>query len=137
VIRQNANTLGGQMTKQSIQRVDDIPLILHWLKAMGVREIIDSAWQSHGNWEHSSLGELAELFVCYVLHSLNHRLYQMEPWVAEHTKVLEVVTGRTVHIKDATDDRLGRMMKILGSDEDRSTEFMQKMGQNLIQAWGV
>jgi len=125
------------MTKQSIQRVDDIPLILHWLKAMGVREIIDSAWQSHGNWEHSSLGELAELFVCYVLHSLNHRLYQMEPWVAEHTKVLEVVTGRTVHIKDATDDRLGRMMKILGSDEDRSTEFMQKMGQNLIQAYSL
>jgi hypothetical protein len=64
------------------------------------------------------LGELAELFLCFVLHSLNHRLYQMEPWVVEHAKVLEVVTGRNVHIKDATDDRLGRMMKILGSDGD-------------------
>ncbi len=125
------------MSQQSIQRVDDIPLILHWLKAMGVREIIDSVWQPHGNWEHSSLGELTELFVCYVLHSLNHRLYQMEPWAAEHSKVLEVVTGRTVHLKDATDDRLGRMMKILGSDEDRRTEFMQKMGQNLIQAYSL
>jgi transposase len=125
------------MSKQSIQRVDDIPLILHWLKAMGVREIIDSVWQPHGNWEHSSLGELAELFVCYVLHSLNHRLYQMEPWVAEHAKVLEVVTGRSVHMKDATDDRLGRMMKILGSDEDRSTEFQQEMGQNLIHAYSL
>ncbi|NTV59410.1 MAG: IS1634 family transposase, partial [Deltaproteobacteria bacterium] len=125
------------MSEQSIQRVDDIPLILHWLKAMGVREIIDSVWQPHGNWEHSSLGELAELFVCYVLHSLNHRLYQMEPWVAEHAKVLEVVTGRSVHTKDATDDRLGRMMKILGSDEDRSTEFQQKMGRNLIHAYSL
>lgn len=102
---------------------------------MGVRETIDSVWQPHGNWEYSSLGELAELFVCYVLHSLNHRLYQMEPWVAEHAKVLEVVTGRNIHLKDATDDRLGRMMKILGSDEDQSTEFQQKMGQNLIQAY--
>lgn len=101
---------------------------------MGVAEIIDSVWQPHGNWEHSSPGELAELFVCYVPHSLNHRLYQMEPWVAEHAKVLEVVTGRSVHGKDATDDRLGRMMKILGSDEERSTEFQQKMGQNLIHA---
>ena len=80
---------GRQMSQQSIQRVDDIPLILHWLKAMGVREIIDSVWQSHGNWEHSSLGELAELFVCYVLHSLNHRLYQMGPWVAEHRRCLK------------------------------------------------
>jgi transposase len=125
------------MSKQSIQRVDDIPLILHWLKAMGVREIIDSVWQPHGNWEHSSLGELAELFLCYVVHSLNHRLYQMEPWVAEHAKVLEVVTGRSVHMKDATDDRLGRMMNILGSNEDQSTEFQQKMGQNLIQAYSL
>lgn len=123
------------MSKQSIQRVDDIPLIFHWLKAMGVREIIDSVWQPHGNWEHSSLGELAELFLCYVLHSLNHRLYQMEAWVAEHAKVLEVVTGRSVHLKDATDDRLGRMMGILGNDEDRRTEFQQKMGQNLIHAY--
>jgi transposase len=125
------------MSQQSIQRVDDIPLILHWLKAMGVREIIDSVWQPHGNWEHSSLGELAELFLCYVVHSLNHRLYQMEPWVAEHAKVLEVVTGRSVHMKDATDDRLGRMMNILGSNEDQSTEFQQKMGQNLIQAYSL
>jgi transposase len=125
------------MAKQSIQRVDDIPLILHWLKAMGVRETIDSVWQPHGNWEHSSLGELAELFLCYVLHSLNHRLYQMQPWVAEHVKVLEVVTGRSVHLKDATDDRLGRMMRILGSNEDQSTEFQQKMGQNLIQAYSL
>lgn len=101
---------------------------------MRVGEIIDSVWQPHGNWEHSSLGDLAELFVCYVLHSLNHRLYQMEPWIAEHLKVLEVVTGRNINLKDATDDRLGRMMKILGSNEDQSTDFQQKMGRNLIQA---
>jgi len=125
------------MLKQSIQRVDDIPLILHWLKAMGVREMIDSVWQPHGNWEHLSLGQLAVLFLCYVLHSLNHRLYQMEPWMVEHMKVLEVATGWNIHVKDATDDRLGRMMKMLGSDEVQSAEFMQKIGQNQIQAYSL
>jgi transposase len=125
------------MSKQSIQRVDDIPLILHWLKAMGVQETIDSVWKSHGNWEHGSLGQLAVLFLCYVLHSLNHRLYQMEAWVAEHKKVLEVVTGWNIHIKEATDDRLGRMLQILGSNEGQIMEFEHKIGQNLIHGYSL
>jgi transposase len=125
------------MSKQSIQRVDDIPLILHWLKAIGVQETIDSVWKSHGNWEHGSLGQLAVLFLCYVLHSLNHRLYQMEAWVAEHKKVLEVVTGWNIHIKEATDDRLGRMLQILGSNEGQIMEFEHKIGQNLIHGYSL
>lgn len=79
--------------------------------------------------------EPAELFLSYVLHSLNHRLYRMEAWIAEHAKVLEVVTGRSVHLKDATDDRLGPVMGILGNDGDRSTESHEKMGRNSIHAY--
>lgn len=125
------------MSKQSIQRVDDIPLILHWLKAMGVAETIDSVWRPHGNWEGLTLGQLAVLFLTYVLHSLNHRLYQMEAWVTEHTTVLEIVTGWKINPKDATDDRLGIMIGIVGKDEDKKVLFQQQNGQHLIHAYNL
>jgi len=135
MIGQIANILGGAMSKQSIQRVDDIPLILHWLKAMGVQETIDSVWHSHGNWERLSLGQLGVLFLTYVLHSLNHRLYGMETWLTEHRLVLEAVTGWQIHPKDATDDRLGRMLGIFGGDQEQAVMFQQRMGQHMIQAY--
>ena len=60
---------------------------------MGVQENIDSLWKPHGNWDGLSYGQLAQLFLTYVLHALNHRLYQMEQWVDDHETVIEQITG--------------------------------------------
>ncbi len=123
--------------QQRIERVDDIPLLLEWLNRMGVREKIDSHWKPHGNWDGLSYGQLAQLFLTYVLHSLNHRLYQMEQWVGNHQAVIERVTGWELTKKDATDDRLGIMLEILGADESNRIAFQQSMGQHLIHAYAL
>jgi len=52
-----------------------------------------------------SYGQLAELFLTYVMHSLNHRLYQMEPWLADHQTLIEQIIDWQFTSKDATDDR--------------------------------
>jgi len=39
------------MTVSKIERLDEIPLILHWLTTMHIAEIIDNIWPSHGNWQ--------------------------------------------------------------------------------------
>jgi hypothetical protein len=57
------------MANQRIERVDEIPLILHWLKVMRIAEIIDDIWQPHGNWHSISYGQLAALYITYVIHS--------------------------------------------------------------------
>lgn len=57
------------MAEQRIERVDDIPLILHWLKKMRIAECIDAIWASHGNRQGLSYGQLAVLFITYVVHS--------------------------------------------------------------------
>jgi transposase len=123
--------------QQRIERVDDIPLLLEWLNRMGVREKIDSHWKPHGNWYGLSYGQLAQLFLTYVLHSLNHRLYQMEQWVGNHQSVIERVTGWELTKKDATDDRLGIMLEILGADDSNRIAFQQSMGQHLIHAYAL
>lgn len=123
--------------QQRIERVDEIPLLLHWLSEMGVQEKIDSHWKPHGNWEGLSYGQLAQLFLAYVLHSLNHSLYKMEPWLADHQALIEQITGWRFTSKDATDDRLGTLLQALGTDDSVRIEFQRDMGQHLIQAYAL
>jgi hypothetical protein len=120
------------MMVQKIERVDTIPLIIAILKKMGVQEIIDSIFTPHGNWSGLSYGQLAVLFITYVLHSLTHTFSGMESWVNQHRTVIEQATGWQVGEKDATDDRLGRLAEVLGEDDESISECQLRMGQSII-----
>jgi transposase len=125
------------VSKQRVERVDSIPLVLHWLMKMRVQEIIDTIWYPHTNWQGLSYGQLAVLFLTYVLHMRTHRLSGMEDWVVKHQTVLEEVTGWTISLKEATDDRLGTLLDALGEDEEQRIHFQQQLGQHLIQAYAL
>jgi len=124
-----------QQSEQQIERVDNLPIIIHWLLKMQVQTIIDRIWHPHPNWHGLSYGQLAVLFITYVIHQRNHRLSCMEQWVRDHHTVLEQITGWSIGDKDATDDRLGILLEALGSDEEQSVEFQQELGGHLIQAY--
>ncbi len=81
------------MAISKIERVDEIPIVLYWLTEMRIAEIIDGVWQSHGNWQGLSYGQLAVLYITYIINSLNHTLSGMEDWVEEHQVLLKMVTG--------------------------------------------
>ncbi len=125
------------MSKQQIERVDSIPLILYWLKKMRIEEVVDSVWQPHGNWQGLSFGQLAVLFLTYVVHQRTHHLSGMEDWVGQHRTVLKQVTGWSINVKEATDDRLGRLLEVLGEDEEKNVHFQQKPCQHLIAAYAL
>lgn len=119
-----------------IERVDEIPLLIYWLLKMEVDVIIDRVLpQPHGNRQGLSYGQLALLFVVYVIYLRNHRLCGMEEWVAQHRGLLQQITEWTIHEKDATDDRLGDLLSELGEDESRGEELQRGVGQHLIQAY--
>jgi transposase len=123
------------MNTPKIERVDDIPIIFQWLTKMHVAEMIDRIWPSHGNWQGLSYGQLAVLFITYVVHSLNHRLCGMEGWVARHQHTLEQLTGWSLDPKQATDDRLGILMGELGRSPERLEQYQIQNGPYLIRAY--
>lgn len=123
------------MSQLHIERVDNLPVILHWLLKMQIQEIIDRIWYAHNNWKGLSYGQLAVLFVVYIIYQRSHRLSRMEQWVKEHHTVLEQVTGWSIGEKDASDDRLGNMLGTLGSDEEQGVELQRQVGGHLIQAY--
>jgi hypothetical protein len=51
-------------TQTSSERVDDLPLILHWLQQMEVSRLLDQQLApAHGNRSGLSYGQLSVLFV--------------------------------------------------------------------------
>ena len=51
--------------------------------------------------------------------------------------MIERVTGWELTKKDATDDRLGIMLQVLGADDSNRIAFQQNMGQHLIHAYSL
>ena len=123
------------MPSTRIERVDDLPLILTWLLNMHVSGIIDGIWHSHGQWQGLSYGQLALLFVAYVIHQRSHRLMTMEGWLNDHRTVIEQVTGWSIRQKDATDDRIGLLLDELGYSEEKGGILQQRLGEHIIQAY--
>ncbi len=52
-----------------------------------------------------------------------------------HKTVIEQVTGWSICQKDATDDRLGKMMSAFGKDTDKICRFQLESGKRIISAY--
>jgi transposase len=104
---------------------------------MRVHEIIDAIYTPHKNWRGLTFGQLALLFLTYVLYMRTHRLYGMEEWVAKHQTVLQRCTGWQVTPSDATDDRLARLMEVLGDSDEHACELQQHLGRYFIHAYSL
>ncbi len=120
---------------QKIERVDNLPLILYWLEQMRIAALIDAVWQPHGHWEGLSYGQLAVVLLAFIIYTRTHRLSYVETWGVEHHHTLTLSTGWQIGPKDLTDDRLGRLVEVLGADEERSAEYQKQQSQQVIRAY--
>lgn len=125
------------MTNPQIERVDAIPILVTWLQHMAVAETIDSHWTPHREWEGLSYGQLAVLFLTFVLHERDHRLSVLADWVAAHFATLSAATGWTIRLADVTDDRLGRLLDVLGEDSSQITAVQQALGRHLVRVYAL
>jgi transposase len=120
----------------SSERIDDIPMIVEWLKQMEVSKLIDqNLSKPHGNHQGLSFGQLSVLLLTYIISQAEHRLCAVEPWVKTHKKILEMSTGWQIGEKDVTDDRLARVVEELGRQEEARRQIEVKLGRHLIRAY--
>lgn len=102
---------------------------------MAVAAHIDSHWTPHREWEGLSYGQLALLFLTFVLYERDHRLSVLADWVAAHHATLSALTGWTITPADVTDDRLGRLLEVLGQDASQITAVQQALGRHIIRVY--
>ena len=122
-------------TQTTSERVDDLPLILHWLKQMEVAEQIDQQLKPvHGNRKGLSYGQLSVLLLAYVVSQSDHRFNHVEGWVRVHRRTLEQASGWTIDDKDASDDRLADLVSAIGSSPQLAA-LEEMMAQQVVRAY--
>jgi len=117
--------------------VDDVPVIIAWLLNMHVDTLVDAILpQPHGNWKGLRYGQVAVIWLTYMLTECDHRLCPVEEWVADRLTILRRCTGWRINVQDLTDDRLETVLDLLGNEQSRPWEVLdQEMGRHLIQAY--
>jgi transposase len=119
------------------ERIDDIPLLMHWMLEMHIDRIIDAAIGTpHGNRQGLSYGQLAIVYVAYILSQCCHFLSPVREWVGKHQQCLTWALGQPIGETDFTDDRLEDLLDAVGQD-DVGEKIEKQLGQHLIQAYDL
>ena len=117
------------------ERIDDVPLLMHWMLEMHIDKIIDAAIGApHGNRQGLSYGQLAVVYLAYILSECRHFLSPVREWVAKHQQCLTQALGQPIGATDFTDDRLEDLLDAVGQ-EDVGEKIEKQLGQHLIRAY--
>ena len=114
------------------ERVDDIRLLLAQIKGMGIPELLDAHFATHGNWIGTSLGWTTSIWLTHILSRGDHRLSWVEKWVSGRVGTLESSTGQIVLASEWSDDRLARILDLL-SEEEAWQGFERALNQRTIR----
>jgi transposase len=119
------------------ERIDDLPLLLQWLLAMHIAQILDAVLKApHGNRQGLSYGQLAVVFVAYILTECNHFLSPVRDWVTKHQHTLTQTLGCPIRDTDFTDERLADLLDAVGRAAVGEA-LEEQLGQHLIRAYAL
>src|SRR6266852_9936236 len=116
------------------ERVDDIPLLLAHSDKMGVPELLDEYFKTHGNWEGMSLGWTTAIWLTHILSEGDHRMNQVQGWVAHREQTLRACSGQEVRERWWSDDRLALVLDALAQPEQWQ-RFETALNQRLIRVY--
>jgi transposase len=120
----------------TVERIDDVPLLLAQMERMGIRQLLDRHFPTHGNWLGLSPGWTATLWLAHLLSEGDHRLNQVEPWALAHLTTLRQCTGQGVDRLDLTDDRLAAVLRAL-ADDDHWAAFEYAHSRRLLRVYDL
>ena len=118
------------------ERVDDIPLLIHQQQEMGIRGVLDTVIDPHGNRQGLSIGWLAAGWLSYVLSEADHRMSEVESWAAERMETLMALLPGMAGEKDFTDDRLADVLRWL-SDDGCWADIERQLGSRMIRVYDL
>ncbi len=118
------------------ERVDDVPVLLAQMEKMGIAELLDEHFETHGNWGGISIGAVVVGWLSHILSEGNHKLNHVEPWAEEHMTILQSGLDEHARALDWSDDRLATVLDYLGRDEpwDR---FETDLSRHLLRVYDL
>ena len=120
----------------TIERIDDVPLLLAQLERMQVASLLDRHVPTHGNWQGLSLGTVSVVWLSHILSEGDHWLNHVEPWAVQHLSCLQACLGQEVRSLDFSDDRLAAVLDYL-SDDEQWQAVERDLTQHLIRVYDL
>src|SRR5438445_8770492 len=118
------------------ERVDDIPVLLAHSDKMGIAELLDTYFQPHGNWEGTSLGWTTTIWLTHILSEGDHRMNQVQRWVANRMQTLQRSSGQAVREREWSDDRLSIVLDAL-SDDQKWQQFEAALNRQIVRVYNL
>ena len=103
---------------------------------MGVPQLLDELYTSHGNRRGLSLGWLAAMWLTHIVSEADHRLSHVRRWAKQRLETLQYCSGQVVAELDFTDDRLADVLQAL-SDDVRWSAFESSLNGNLLRVYDL
>ncbi len=125
------------MTEQltvTTERVDDLPILLAQSDTMGIAELLDEYFKPHGNWEGMSLGWTTAIWLVHIVSEGDHRMNQVQSWVAHRLQTLHLCTGQEMQERAWSDDRLALVLDALAQPEAWQ-RFETALNQRIIRVY--
>jgi len=117
------------------ERVDDIPLLLGFLRKLGVPEFLEDHLGSHHLHQGLSNGVLATTWIAFILSEADHRKVSVQDWARRHHHLLESFWGPPVRSIEFSDDRLSILLRRL-HDADWA-DLEADLWQNTCQVYEI
>jgi transposase len=114
-----------------------LPLILQlklieWLKQMKVDESIENHTHAHGLWGGISKGVLGLTWIAHMIMTGDHRKVRLNEMLQRNRRSLGAMLGCEIRASEFNDDRLGRLLKDLGSGET-AEEIEREMSAHCLR----
>jgi transposase len=120
----------------TVERIDDVPLLLAQLERMTVPALLDAHFPTHGNWQGLSLGWVTSVWLAHILSQADHRLNHVQPWVEGRLQMLCLATAQPLTPLDFTDDRLALVLRLL-ADDTRWVAFEEALFGHLLRVYDL
>lgn len=118
------------------ERVDDVPVLLSQMNKIDLSGLINRCFNSHGNWQGISLGEVMVGWLAYILSQGDHRLNQVEQWAKETLETLRQGLNQKVRSLDFSDDRLASGLDYFSQDENWE-QFEEELNGTTIRVYDL
>jgi transposase len=112
------------------EQVNSLPLLLGIITDMGIRDLIDTHIQPHGNRDGASVGTVVSIWLSHILQERDHTMVSVRDWAMDRRQTLNRLLGLTLRDTDCTDDRLARILTLLGDPDTQAA-----LDAALLQRW--
>jgi transposase len=125
-------------TEPRLHRVEvaaDLPVLWATMQRLDLAAAVDRHFPRPRHWKGPlSPGEVLAVWLVFILSAADHRLNQVEPWVAQHHGTLSALLGKTVLPVNFHDDRLADWLDRLSSGDSFSV-LEQQLNQHTIRVY--